>query len=193
MMLDEPTFDRAYRAYAKRLRAVAFRVLQDRDAAEDAVHNALMRVWSARSYRPERGVLLPFLIACVRREAMDSRRASQRRHEREMRATSGELLAIDDMAAIDPVEARWVRRALDTLRPEHRGVIELAYYHNHTLAEIAREESLPLGTVKSRLSAALRLLHAALTADERNAPSFTDPNDSAAAYSLRCTVLGDPL
>ena len=185
-MLDEPTFERAYRAYAKRLRAVAFRVLQDRDAAEDAVHSALMRVWSARSYRPERGVLLAFLTACVRREAMDSRRASQRRHEREARAISGEPVVIDDMAALDPVEARRVKRALDSLRPQHRDVIELVYYRNLTLAEIAREESLPLGTVKSRLSAALRLLHAALT-------TASDPNGVAAAYSIRCTVLGEPL
>jgi RNA polymerase sigma-70 factor, ECF subfamily len=186
-MLDEPTFDRAYRAYAKRLRAVAFRVLQDRDAAEDAVHTALMRVWSTRSYRPERGVLLPFLTACVRREAMDSRRGSQRRHEREMRAMSGEPVAFDDMAAIDPVEARRVKRALEALRPEHRDVIELAYYHNRTLAEIAREERLPLGTVKSRLSAALRLLYDALTTVRG------DPTGAAAAYLVRCTVLGDPL
>lgn len=185
-MLDEPTFDRAYRSYAKRLHAVAFRVLQDRDAAEDAVHSALMRVWSTRSYRPERGLLLSFLTACVRREAMDSRRGSQRRHEREIRAMSEAPIAIDDIAAIDPVEARRVTRALDTLRPEHRDVIELAYYRNRTLAEIAREESLPLGTVKSRLSAALRVLHAVLTAR-------ADPNTSAAAYPLRCTVLGEPL
>src|SRR5665213_2273766 len=69
--------------------AVAYDVLRDRDAAEDAVHGALMRVWSAGAYHPERGPLLPYLIACVRREALDAVRGSKRRHLREVRAGAG--------------------------------------------------------------------------------------------------------
>ncbi len=42
-------------------------------------------------------------------------------------------------------------------------MIVRAYYGNRTLAEIARETDLPLGTVKSRLSQALRRLHLALS------------------------------
>jgi len=63
MALDEPAFDLAYRAYAPRLRAVAYDIVRDRDGAEDVVHGALVRVWSAGAYRPDRGALLPFLIA----------------------------------------------------------------------------------------------------------------------------------
>jgi RNA polymerase sigma-70 factor (ECF subfamily) len=161
MSLDELTFEQAYRTYAIRLRAVAFEVLGDPDAAEDAVHAALMRVWSTRAYRPERGALLPFLTSCVWREAMDSLRGSQRRHERELRAVSETPVAVDETAAIDPVEARRVKRALEALPSAHRDIVERAYYDQRTLAEIARETSLPLGTVKSRLSAALRRLHSA--------------------------------
>ncbi|MEA2664674.1 MAG: hypothetical protein QOI11_1618, partial [Candidatus Eremiobacteraeota bacterium] len=62
MAFDGPAFETAYRAYASRLRAVAYDVLRDREAAQDAVHTALVRVWSAGAYRPERGALLPFLI-----------------------------------------------------------------------------------------------------------------------------------
>lgn len=64
----------------------------------------------------------------------------------------------------DPIEARRVKRALSALRPSHRRVIERAYYDHRTLAEIASETDLPLGTVKSRLSSALRLLHAVFSA-----------------------------
>jgi RNA polymerase sigma-70 factor, ECF subfamily len=163
MALDGPGFDRAYRAYAPRLRAVAYAVLHDRDEAEDAVHGALVRVWSNGSYRPERGALLPFLIACVRREALDALRTSKRRHLREVRASAGDDVAFDDTAAIDPVEARRVRRALEALVPEQRDVVVRAYYGHRTLAEVARDAHVPLGTVKSRLSAALRRLHTALS------------------------------
>jgi RNA polymerase sigma-70 factor (ECF subfamily) len=159
---DGLAFERAYRAHADRLRAVAFHVLHDREAAQDAVHAALTRVWSAGAYRPERGELLPFLIACVRREAIDVARGTSRRRARELRVVPS-TVAPDELATIDPVEAQRLRQALDTLPPPQREIIVRAYYAQCTLAEIAAESGVPLGTVKSRLSAALRRLHTALT------------------------------
>jgi RNA polymerase sigma-70 factor (ECF subfamily) len=163
MALDEAAFNDAYRSHAGRLRSVAYAVLHDRDAAEDAVHSALMRIWSGGSYRADRGALLPFLIACVRREALDTVRGSKRRHLREVKVVADEPVAIDDTAAIDPVEARRIRLALDTLPEPQRDVINRAYFGHRTLLEVARETDLPLGTVKSRLAAGLRRLHTVLT------------------------------
>ena len=163
MALDGAAFDFAYRAHAQRLRAVAYGVLRDRDAAEDAVHAALTRLWSSGAYRPERGALLPFLIACVRREALDALRTAKRRTTREQRVTAEAPVALDETAALDPVETRRVNAALGALPPEQRDVILRAYYGNRTLAEVADDTSVPLGTVKSRLSAALRRLHTALS------------------------------
>jgi len=164
MALDEPAFDRAYRAYAARLRSVAYDVVHDRDAAEDVVHGALVRVWSGGAYRPERGALLPFLIACVRREAFDALRAAKRRHLRDVHAAS-DPVAPDETDAIDPVEARRVRRALDALPDSQRDVILRAYYGHRTLAEVAQDTNTPLGTVKSRLAGALRRLHSTLSGE----------------------------
>ncbi len=164
MALDEPAFDLAYRAHASRLRAVAYDVVRDRDAAEDVVHGALVRVWSSGAYRPERGALLPFLIACVRREAFDAIRATKRRHLREVRA-GDDPVAPDETAAIDPVETRRVRRALEALPEPQRDVILRAYYGHRTLAEVAQDTNVPLGTVKSRLAGALRRLHTALSGE----------------------------
>jgi RNA polymerase sigma-70 factor (ECF subfamily) len=164
MALDEPAFDRAYRAHAARLRAVAYDVVRDRDAAEDVVHGALVRVWGTGAYRPERGVLLPFLIACVRREAFDALRTAKRRHLREVRS-AGDTVAPDETAALDPVEARRVRLALDALPEAQRDVIVRAYYGHRTLAEVAHDTNTPLGTVKSRLAGALRRLHSILSGE----------------------------
>ncbi|HEY0613595.1 MAG TPA: RNA polymerase sigma factor [Candidatus Elarobacter sp.] len=163
MALEGPAFELAYRAHAGRLRAVAYDVLRDRLAAEDAVHAALVRVWSAGAYHPERGALLPFLIACVRREALGALRGTARRTARERRASAGRPSSADDIAALDPIEARRVRHALDALPGAQRDVILRAYYGHRTLAEIATETNVPLGTVKSRLAAALRRLHSALS------------------------------
>ena len=167
MALDGPAFEEAYRTHAVRLRGVAFHVLRDRDAAEDAVHGALMRVWSTGAYRPERGPLLPYLIACVRREALDALRGSKRRHLREVRAGNDAPRTVDETAALDPLEARRVARALERLSDVQRDVIVRAYYGHRTLAEVAHDTNLPLGTVKSRLAAGLRRLHTELTEGSR--------------------------
>jgi RNA polymerase sigma-70 factor, ECF subfamily len=167
MALDEPGFELAYRAYAPRLRATAYAVLHDREGAEDAVHGALARVWSAGTYRPDRGALLTFLIACVRREALDVLRSSKRRHDRELRSVDSAPAINDPITAIDPLEARRVKRALDALPAAQRDVVVRAYYGNRTLAEIASERGVPLGTVKSRLSAALRALQVSLSEGSR--------------------------
>lgn len=167
---DEHGFEHAYRACGPRLRAVAYAVLRDRDAAEDAVQNALMRAWTAGTYRPERGVLLAYLTACVRREALDTLRAARRRDARERRA-AGDAVVPDPAAAVDPIEARRLRRALDALPSPQRSIVVRAYYGDRTLAEIAREDAIPLGTVKSRLSHALRALHAALQEEPGSAAS----------------------
>ena len=161
MAFDGEGFELAYRTHAARLRAVAYHVLGDRDAAQDAVHAALVRVWSSGAYRAERGALLPYLIACVRREALDQARGARRRSAREYRAAPAAEIP-DAAAAIDPVETQRLHRALDALPAAQRDVIVQAYYGGRTLAEIALAGGVPLGTVKSRLAGALRRLHDAL-------------------------------
>jgi RNA polymerase sigma-70 factor (ECF subfamily) len=157
MAFEGAGLELAYRSHARRLHAVAYHVLHDRHEAEDAVQAALLRVWSSGSYQPERGPLLPFLIACVRREALDIVRGSKRRAERERRVAPPALVP-DPTAALDPIEAQRVRAALDRLSPLQRDVIVRAYYGGSTLAEVAHALDVPLGTIKSRLAEALRRL-----------------------------------
>jgi RNA polymerase sigma-70 factor (ECF subfamily) len=167
---DEPAFEHAYRAYGPRLWAVANAVLHDRDAAQDAVHVALMRLLSGGTYRSTRGALLPFLIACVRREALGAVRAARRRQAREQRAIRDVPAAWDPTATIDPVESRRIRFALGALPDAQRDVVVRIYFGYRTLAEVAQETDAPLGTVKSRLSAALRVLNAALSEGHDDSP-----------------------
>jgi RNA polymerase sigma-70 factor (ECF subfamily) len=103
----------------------------------------------------------------VRREALDILRGSRRRQARELRALGEVPAAVDETAALDPLEARRVARALERLPEVQRDVIVRAYYGHRTLAEVAHDTSLPIGTVKSRLSAGLRRLHTELTEGPR--------------------------
>ncbi len=158
---------RAYEAHARALYAVARHVLADAAAAQDCVHDALLRAWQApRSYRPELGPLRTFLIACVRNEALSALRASGRRSAREERAERLQPVREATFDVVDHVEADRVRRALAALPADQRGPLELVYYGNRSHVQAALELGLPLGTLKGRLAAAIRRLQTLLATPE---------------------------
>ena len=81
----------------------------------------------------------------------------------------------DEDVAEEIVEEAWlahrrtqVLSALQQLSPEQRQVLESAYFHGRTQAQIAVELGIPLGTVKTRTLAAMTKLHRLLAerADE---------------------------
>jgi RNA polymerase sigma-70 factor (ECF subfamily) len=157
-----------YRRYGAMLYAVARSVLGNGADAEDCVHDALVRLWERpNSFRPERGSLRAFLSVCVRNEAITRKRNAARHFGIEQNVaaqeTLGEAATFEDT---DYVELARLRRALASLPEEQRDVIALAYYGHRSQTEIAAELGVPLGTVKSRVSLAMRKLERALRQGE---------------------------
>jgi RNA polymerase sigma-70 factor, ECF subfamily len=150
--------EEAYGRYGALLQSAARQVLGPNGDTRDCVHDALMRIWSRRTYRLERGELRPFLIVCVRNQAISRRRSTTRRVALE-RQVASDPFPVDD---VDPAERMTIRAALAALPREQRDVIELAYWGQHTQAEIAAKLDIPLGTIKSRTSLGLRKLARAL-------------------------------
>ena len=162
--------ERAYAAHARVLYAVARNVLGDHGLAQDCVHDALLRVWqSPDSYRPDRGALRPFLVACVRNEALTALRSAGRRSAREEMVDRLEPHETT-FEVVDHVEAERVRRALQLLPHEQRAALQLIYYGNRTQAQAAEELGVPLGTLKSRIALAMRRLGAALSVASTGKP-----------------------
>ena len=78
-----------------------------------------------------------------------------------------DLSQSDHIEIEDQVALNWeidrTRDILDQLSPKHRAVIELAFMHNLSYADIAEVLDCPIGTVKSRISYALQFLNGILT------------------------------
>jgi RNA polymerase sigma factor (sigma-70 family) len=158
-------YDAAYREHGRLIYAAALQVLRDPQEAQDCVHDVLLRLWKRGSdYRLERGSLRAFLAVCVRNEALSRSRKS---HNRERIALGVE--APRDVADIGAAVAdrETLRGAMESLGEKQRTAISLAYYDHLTLDEIARKLEEPLGTIKSRLSSALRKLRESLAGQEQ--------------------------
>lgn len=147
-----------YRRYAAELFGFAWNALGDRNLAEEVVQDVFASAWkSARDYDPGRASVRTWLYSIARNRVVDARR---RAAVRPGLAADGEeeAPAVVDRALEDAL-LRWqVAAALARLSPEHREVIRLAHFAGLSLREISEQTGIPLGTVKSRTSYALRSL-----------------------------------
>ena len=179
---DATAFETLVRAHSNRLFAIAYRILRDHHAAEDALQSALVTIWDE----------LPRLRDPDRFEAWTYRlisRASIAQARRDRRGGAVLRLLPDDVdggpaalagtagAGIDAITDRdRIERGFARLTPEQRAILVLQHYAGLTLAEIADTLGVPPGTVASRLHYASRALRAAIDADDR--PS--DPKERTA-------------
>jgi RNA polymerase sigma-70 factor (ECF subfamily) len=155
--------------YSKELFQFVIRFTRNSEIAEDVVQETFLQVYqSAGSFDSGRS-FRPWLFAIAANKARDCLRGSARRREIPLSGggLSGEgqettLLDIlsDETQMPSEVlegdEQREVVRALVSQMPDNlREVLILGYYHHLAYKEIAEALSIPLGTVKSRLHAAV--------------------------------------
>lgn len=161
---DEAAFLALYDRHASYIYALTLRILRDPMLAEEATQDTFLKLWSrARQFLAERGTLLIWLLTIARRTALDRVRLEGRRPV--LSDSDDPELAwinIPDPATSSD-ESRWrsMKMAVQSLSAEQRRVIELAYYQGLSQSEIAEVLGWPLGTVKTRLRAALKSLRQA--------------------------------
>jgi RNA polymerase sigma-70 factor (ECF subfamily) len=148
-----------YRRYAGELFGFAASALGDREQAEEVVQDVFAQLWRhAGEYDQRRASVRTWLYAIARNRIVDAHRRAAARPKRAEKEDSLDNAAEID-AALDQAVLRWqITAALARLSPAHREVIRLAHYGGLTMREIAERTGIPLGTVKSRTSYALRSL-----------------------------------
>jgi len=157
---DTLAFGRIVRAHQDRLLRFAARMLDgDRDAAQDAVQEAFLRLWRARARYQPSGQLLTYLLRIIHNICLD--------HHRAYRPTAAlsEADALPASAGNDPqvdcqarALARAVRRAVSDLPETQRAVFILSHYEGLSYREIAAIIECPVGTVASRKAQAVETL-----------------------------------
>lgn len=151
---DERAMGQIYDRYSRLVYSVALRVLRDSAAAEDVLQEIFMQIWrSPDSFLATRGSLGGWLAVVARNRAIDVIR-----RRRVMTPVEDVALASRTNLA-DEAERNWLtakaRSIIQTLSTEQRKTIEMAFFDGLTHTEIAEMTGEPLGTVKTRIRAAL--------------------------------------
>lgn len=158
-----------YDRYAATAYGLARRILPQPDQAEEVVQDVFAQVWrDARRYERSRATVAGWIVMLTRTRAIDRLRARRARPDQ----TSGvEPALLSPLASpdrspeamtISAEDVQHVRGALTKLPENQRTLVELAYYEGLTHSEIAERTGVPLGTVKTRLRAAMAALRTAL-------------------------------
>jgi RNA polymerase sigma-70 factor, ECF subfamily len=163
---DEDAMAAFYRKHGQVVFAQVLLVAGDRVLAEEIVQDTMLAVWrGAGSFRGESSVR-SWVIAIARRQTRDRLRG------RRLRVADDAFLADrpgsgpgPEVMALDRAELAEVMGAIRGLAPAHREVLGLAFGSGLSLPEVAGVLEIPVGTVKSRLSAARTALNRIL--DER--------------------------
>jgi len=175
---DGRAMSELYDRYGGLVYGAGMRYLGDRGLAEDLVQDVFFAVWrSAVGFDPSRASFSTWMHRVTRNRATDlARRRSARVRTVAPTGTLSEPGEGDAAEAI--LRGFEVVGVLSALSPAHREVLVLAYFGGLSQREISTRTDTPLGTVKSRTTAALRAARKHLLDERReDDPKARDPED----------------
>lgn len=159
---DESALAEVYDLYAGVVFGVLSRMV-NHAMAQEVTQDVFLRLWEKpEAYDPKRAGLKAYLLVMARSRGLDVLRAQKQTVA--LYTEEGAELPLSDQRHGPQSESEAVQRrehiqkALAELSEHHREVVERAYLQGHTRMEIAEATGVPIGTVKSRLSYALKHL-----------------------------------
>ncbi|MBI3679305.1 MAG: sigma-70 family RNA polymerase sigma factor [Acidobacteria bacterium] len=153
-----------YDRYGKLVYSVIFRIVKEAAVAEDLAQETFLRIWNrVQFFDHEKGAMGPWILAVARNRAIDYLRSVDGRMARKSSEFEG---VMEHPSAFVNIErdilnsdrARLLREAFAKLTPNQRVVIEMAYYEGLSQSEMAERMKQPLGTVKTWVRTALKIL-----------------------------------
>ena len=168
--------------YQRRVFGMTSSILRDRQAAEEAAQEAFVRAWRHNStYDPRKGTVAAWLLMIARNVSINMLPS-----HRPCPVDPEVLLGLRDAGpsqAPRPSPGRWpsddpdsqlapvsepMREALMRLPAEQRRALVLTVFYGYTAREVSEQDGTPVGTVKTRIRAALLRLRSELgVSDER--------------------------
>ncbi|MEO5979008.1 MAG: sigma-70 family RNA polymerase sigma factor [Chryseolinea sp.] len=157
---DSHSLDYLYDHYSGALLGVVSRIVKKEEMAEEVLQDVFLKVWERMdTYDPTKGRLFTWMLNIARNQAIDKTRSKEFSKEKKTGDIDNFVNRIDNEGFVEqPVESIGLQQLLKTLPEDQRFIIDQHYLKGYTQAEISEEFNLPLGTVKTRMRLAMKLL-----------------------------------
>jgi RNA polymerase sigma-70 factor (ECF subfamily) len=162
---DRRAFDEIYREYGPRVFRFSYRLIRDQTRAEEVTNDVMFEVWKHAARFENRSSVSTWIFGITR--------------HRTLNAVRGKTLYLTDIDQADDIAdetttaemaldqatvSNALRAALNKLSPDHREVLELAFFYELSYKEIAEIANCPENTVKTRMFHAKKRLEPFLAA-----------------------------
>lgn len=139
---------------------VIARIIRKEELAEEVLQDVFLKVWDKiESYDPEKGKLFTWMLNISRNHAIDKTRSREFSKDKQTGELSKFVRRIDTDDYVEQgIEAIGLQEVIRDLPDDQRFVIDQHYLKGYTQAEISEEFNLPLGTVKTRMRLAMKVL-----------------------------------
>jgi RNA polymerase sigma-70 factor, ECF subfamily len=154
-----------YARHHVRVYRFVLRLVRNEATAEDLISEVFLDVWRQAGKFEARSTVSTWLLAIARFKALSSLRKRSEEELDEEAAAAIEDLGDDPEVAVQKKDKSEVlRKAIAHLSPEHREIIDLVYYHEKSIEEVAEIVGIPENTVKTRMFYARKRLSELLKA-----------------------------
>ncbi|MEP1088337.1 sigma-70 family RNA polymerase sigma factor [Algoriphagus sp.] len=157
---DRKTTEYLYDKYSRALYAVISRIVFDKDIAEEVFHDSFVKITKKIDHYDEsKGRLYTWMANICRNSAIDKLRSKEI-------SQSGKTNTIDDYVygmesqsgTLEHIDGIGVKELMIELNEDQKFIVEYIYFKGYTHSEVSEEFDIPLGTVKSRVRAAIQVL-----------------------------------
>ena len=152
---DPKAFDYLYDNYSSALYGIVSAIVTNKESANDVLQNVFINIWKKiESYDSSKGRLFTWMLNIARNAAIDEIRSRSYRDVKKNQPFPEDV----DIAGSVPgltVDYIGLRKLLSKLKEEWRVLVDLSYFQGFTHEEISKALNIPLGTVKTRIRAAL--------------------------------------
>jgi RNA polymerase sigma-70 factor (ECF subfamily) len=156
---DKAAFVRLFAFFAPRIKALMMQLGAPAPRAEEIAQDTMLAVWTkAQMFDPAGASASGWIYRIAKNLHVDGLRRDRRISASAVVETEPEGVPLPDALLSERENQSRVRAAIAALTPDQLRVVTLSFFEDKPHAEIAKELSIPLGTVKSRLRLAMQRL-----------------------------------
>ena len=149
---DKSALEQLFTRHSTRMYRFVLRITGNATLSEDIISEVFLEVWRRPDRFQARSQVSTWLFAIARNKALQALR-SRRQRPIEEDGTADAVDSAGDPEALLHEKSRSavLKRCLSLLSPIQREIVDLVYYHEKSVAEVAQIVGIPAGTVKTRM------------------------------------------
>ncbi|CAN5549421.1 sigma-70 family RNA polymerase sigma factor [soil metagenome] len=154
---DAVAYNVLYDNYSAALFGVVARIIPAEEIAQDILQDVFVKIWkSIDKYDKTKGRLYTWMLNIARNSAIDYSRSKQSKLENKIQDIDNSVYELNKQrSSTINTDIIGVKEEIIKLKDDYRVLIDYIYFKGFTQEETAKELNIPIGTVKTRVRAAL--------------------------------------